>query len=246
MRIEDVQGIATRVEQLLRLTVNREFGIHAEDGGGFVPTVTVEEQGADQFVAEATIMKSDNPLAEVARPGAVIRAIGFTRYEAIGALAHAIRQRLDELKVSHRGTAASCQDLSARMRLAAASRRAKIATASIALGKADPKESLARLAVDLGYECVKFAVWRRGENGSWKAVAEGRGVYCEAHSDTTPRDAMLALAASFTTKVMEECEVQERSAMKADRKAMAYALLADHFAAEAAMVLNTIREAAQR
>lgn len=34
MRIEDVQGIATRVEQLLRLTVNREFGIHAEDGGG--------------------------------------------------------------------------------------------------------------------------------------------------------------------------------------------------------------------
>lgn len=246
MRIEDVQEIAARAEQLLRLAVNRDFGIYAEDIGEFAPTVTVEEQGPGQFVATATLKKWNNPFAVGASPGIEIRAIGFTRGESLDALAHAIQQYVDRTRVSHERTAAACRDYAASMRLAAASRRAKIAKASIALRSVDPKASLGRMAIELGYEGVEFAAWQRGENGSWKAVAEGRAIYCEAHSDTSLRDAMLALSADFTTKVMEECEVYERSAMKADRKAMAYELIADHLAADAAQIHFAIKEATLR
>lgn len=235
MRIEDVLQIATRVEQLLRLTVNRDFGIYAEDSGGFAPTVTVEEQGPGQFVATASLT-----------PDGKFRAIGFTRYESLDALALAILKHVNKMRASRQETAAACRDFSARMRLVAASRREKIATASIAMCEVYRGKSPIDLVVKLGYEDVEVGVHRIAGEGAWKAVAQGRGIHCEAHSDTSCNDAMLALASRFAAEIVRDGEHCEANAMRSDRKAMAYGLLADHFAAEAVDIALAIREAKQR
>lgn len=246
MRIESVQEIATRAEQLLRLTVDREFNIHDEDGRGFVPTVTVEEQGPGQFVATARLTLDDKSIVGSTVPGLTLRSIGFTRYEALGALVNAIIQHLGKWTESHRKTAASCRDFSARMRLAAASRRARLDTVSRALRCNDQVKALAGMAANLGYEDIEIGAHRVAGDGAWKAVAQGRSIYCEAISDTSLDDAMLALASRIVAESMRECERCETNAMRSDHKAMAYGLLADHFAAEAADIDLSIREATRR
>lgn len=232
MRIEDVLQIATRAEQLLRLTVGREFSIHPDDGGGFVPTVTVEEQGPGQFVATARLS-----------PEGKFRAIGFTQHESLKALAFEILKLVNKMRASRQETAVACRDFSARMRLMAASRREKIASANIATCGGDREKSLGSLAVNLGYEDIEIGAHRVANDGAWKATAQGRSLYCEAHSDTSFNDAMLALASMIVAESMRECEHCETNAMRSDHKAMAYGFLADHFAAEAANIAIAIREA---
>lgn len=247
MRIEDVQQIATRAGQLLRLCVGHgNLNILTADCGRFVPTAFVTEQAPGQFVATATLTQDGEPFAGMASPGVKVRAIGFTRGESLDALADAILQHVDKVRVSHERTVASCRDNAASLRLAAASRRAKIVTLNVALKSADPRWPLTLAGEALGYEGIEIGAWRVAGDGAWKAVAQGRGIYCEAHSDTSFHEALLSLAARLASDFFGECERCEMTAMKADRKAVAYELLHAHVAAEAAQIASTIREATRR